>query len=174
MNKTSNFFWTVIAVLIALLIGLIIGWQAGKAGLKECQNSINPLNTSYTIEGEIFLLEDGKYEGSKVKVKAWGEPIFGDLNSDGEDDAAMIFTFDEESDKVLYYIAAAIKDGNDYQGTNAVLIGDRVSPQNISVENSQIAVSYKDRGKDDEMTVSPYIEISRKFLVTGDVLVEVK
>ena len=51
-------------------------------------------NSSYSIDGELFNLVDGKAEkeivkGSAMKqtVSIFGQPSYGDLNADGEKDA---------------------------------------------------------------------------------------
>lgn len=174
MNKSQGTFWTIIAVLVALIFGLIIGWLAGKAGLKECEAEITPLNASYTIEGEIFLLDEGQSStDSKVKVAAWGDPIFGALNTDDQDDAAMIFTYNGGGSGTFYYVAAALKDkGKGYTGTNSILLGDRINPDTITIDDGNITVSYFDRKSGESMTTKPSVKIVRKFFVGSGVLLE--
>ena len=67
----------------------------------------------------------------------------GDLTGDGKPDAAVILIQSPGDSKTFFYIAAAIaQDDGTFVGTNAVLVGDRISPQTTNITNQTIVFNY--------------------------------
>lgn len=58
-------------------------------------------------------------------------------------------------------------------GTNAILLGDRIAPQNISIDKGKIMVNYAARKQSEPFTVQPSVGITRYFEVKDSVLTEV-
>ncbi|MEE4261219.1 MAG: hypothetical protein V2I56_00930, partial [Desulfobacteraceae bacterium] len=84
-------------------------------------------------------------------------PVYGDLNGDGRDDAALFLVYDPGGSGTFYYVATAIARDGIFQGTNAVLLGDRIAPRTINIRNKVIAVYYADRRPDEPMAAAPSI-----------------
>jgi len=123
-----------------------------------------PFNTTYRIENQSVALSHGRAEvpaapGSAARVitTAYGEPVFGDLNRDGRDDAALFLRRETGGTGTFYYIAAAIFAEDGFEGTNAVLLGDRVVPQVLCIQNGLISVKYKGREMGQPMSEKPSI-----------------
>ena len=102
---------------------------------------IAALNATYVIEGEFITLASGSSEkqaapGSAITVKTlvWGTPMAGYLDNIGQKDAALILVHQAGGSGTLYYTVACYwgKEKGAYAGTNAILLGDRISPQNVS------------------------------------------
>lgn len=180
--KKTGIITIIILLLLGLIAGLIIGWLAGRKGLEDCQKNKGPLNATYNLEGELFTLSQGEAEkklsqtggSSVIKVKIWEEPVYGDLNSDGISDAALIFTYEDEDGFVDYYVSAAIKDEtNDrYDGLKAVFLGEEISPKNLIIKEGSILIDYDDRGQSDSISVKPYIALAKTFFVESNQLKE--
>jgi hypothetical protein len=122
------------------------------------------LNATYVIEKQAVRLIHGRAEvqavpGSAIKITTvvFGKPAFGDLNRDGRDDAALFLRHDPGGSGTFYYVAAAIAVKDIFQGTNAVLIGDRVSPRTIHIRNGVIIAEYDDLSPDQPMSAAPSI-----------------
>jgi hypothetical protein len=155
--KRSAFLLPVF-VLWAVLAGLLTFAGAPH----ECQ--MGPLSASYMIEDRKVSLLDGRYEveaapGSATKVRTWvfGDPVSGDLDDDGDDDAALLLVHAPGGSGTFYYVAAALNMNGAYQGTNTVLLGDRIAPQNISIRNGVIIADYADRHFGESMTTPPSV-----------------
>lgn len=140
------------------------------------------LNASYMIGKESTTLVNGVFEkpaapGSAAvnKTQVWDQPVIGDLNTDGKEDAAVCLVNSPGGSGTFYYIAAAIKDANtkSYKGTNAVLLGDRIQLSKISIENSVITLVYNARKPGEPMAVAPTVKVSRKFLVDNGLIKEI-
>jgi hypothetical protein len=176
MKKNSQL---TVLVIILLVIGL--GLFAGIAyfGKHPANNSLptaavfNPLTANYLINGEEVSLVNGKAVGgdnSKTTTAVFGEPMIGDLNGDGVNDAALIITQDSGGSGLFYYVAAAINTKDGAEGTNAVLLGDRIAPQNGEITDGQIIENYADRKISDPMTTAPSVGVSLYLALNGTTL----
>lgn len=180
-----------IIALIAVVVGIVEYWQYLEiqylkfevVRLKSPRQGSDPLNTSYMIEGESFILIRGKSEkeilpgsATKIKTSVWNGAERGDLDGDGIYDGAVILIHEPGGSGTFYYVAAAMKDPEDnmFAGTNAVLLGDRVSVDDISIEEEVIMVDYNIRGEDDPMTTTPYIAVTGRFIVEEGELKELE
>lgn len=123
----------------------------------------SPRDASYRIDDREVRLADGRAEeevapgsAGKAVTEMWGEPVYGDLSDNGDtSDAALILTRTEGGSGTFYYVVAALKDNTGYLGTNAVLLGDRIAPQNIVVQQGMIVITYADRTSSEAMTNVP-------------------
>ena len=113
--------------------------------------AFDPLNATYVIDGQSVALVDGKAQApaapgsaEQVATTVFGQPVAGDLNGDGKSDAALMLVQDSGGSGTFYYIAAAINTPSGAIGTNAILLGDRIAPQNIAIQNGQIVANYAD------------------------------
>ncbi|MDO8574289.1 MAG: hypothetical protein Q7R86_01560, partial [bacterium] len=110
----------------------------GSAENQDEENEIlaaDPLNAIYYFEGEEFQFTDGVSEkeiepGSALKIytEVFGEPITGDLDYDGDEDAVLVFIHNPGGSGTFFYLGAAIKKEKGYKGLGTVFIGDRIAP----------------------------------------------
>ena len=124
----------------------------------------DPLNTTYTIGAKKIRLLGGRSElqaapGSAMQTKtlAFGKPVYGDLDGDGDEDAAVILVQDSCGSGTFYYIGAALGVKGGYRGTNAVLLGDRVTPLKVDIRNGVIFIDYRDRRPEEPMAIAPSV-----------------
>ena len=143
------------------------------------QAAIDPLNTTYLIEGKAVFLTDGRHEipatpssAMKMKTAVFGRPVVGDLDGDGDQDAVLLLTHDPGGSGTFYYVAAATNRNKRYQGTNAILLGDRISPMGIAIRNGVIVVRYADRRPEEPMSISPSVGQTMVLTVKDEHLIE--
>jgi hypothetical protein len=122
------------------------------------------LDASFVIDGKKFALVDGKAEvasgpGSAVKetVSIFGEPVYADLDSDGDDDVAVLLVHNGGGSGTFYYAALVMRDGTVYKATNAMYLGDRIAPQTVEVRDGRAVFNYAERRSDEPMTALPSI-----------------
>jgi len=132
---------------------------------------------TYQIDGKFITLLDGLSEmeaapgsASKIITRYFGNEAFGDLNADGVDDVAFLLTQDGGGSGTFYYVVAALGSDSGYQGTNAVFLGDRIAPQNTSIENGMIIVNYADRKPDESFDVQPSVGVSKHLKIVDGLL----
>ncbi len=176
----------IIFVLVLIIVIAGIGYwiyQSGPETKKPAESAkvaLDLKNCAYIIEGKKITLKDGYSEeeiapgsASKLITQYLGNEAPGDFNKDGLGDIAFILAQDPGGSGAFYYIAVALGDVKGYQGTNAVLLGDRIALQNTEIQEGKIIVNYADRKIDEAMTVSPSIGISRQFALEGKTLKDV-
>jgi hypothetical protein len=168
--------------IIAAIVILAAAWFAFNAYTNPAtQSSISsPKDATYLVEGQPVTLSNGVSEAeaapgsaSKIVTTYFGNEAVGDLNGDGLPDTAFILTQTSGGSGTFYYAAVALKTSAAYEGTNAVLLGDRISPQTTEIRDGKLIVNYADRKPGEPMTASPSVGVSKYFTVSGETLSEV-
>ena len=137
---------------------------------QEKQGPTDYKDATYLIEGEPVTLVDGVAEteaapGSATKTitRYFGNEVKGDLNGDMINDLAFILTQETGGSGTFYYVVGAIQNAdNTYEGTHAVLLGDRIAPQTTEMSRNPnhknvIVVNYADRAPGEPMTAQPSV-----------------
>lgn len=144
-------------------------------------NSAGPLNATYTIEGREVTLQNGSASqeiatssATRVITQVVGGPVFGNLNRNGNEDAALILSQNSGGSGTFYYLVAAIKTENGYMGTNGLLMGDRVDPGVPFINNEVAGVSYLDRKSEDSFADEPSVQKHAYGRYNGTVLEDAK
>ncbi len=173
--NTRN-YWVLLIVVLIAGSGVYAFWKDREQ--VPAQNTpvpavgiVDPLNATYLIDGVSVSLVNGRAEtpsgSAKMSTAVFGQPIIGDLNGDRINDAALFMTQDMGGSGVFYYVAASIHSATGTRGTNASLLGDRIAPQSLEVNNRRIIANYADRKPGEPMTTSPSVGISASYTVEG-------
>src|SRR3989344_2933686 len=135
-------------------------------------------NAVYTIDGNPVQLVDGTASteaapgpASKITTQYFGNEVRGDLNGDGLEDVAFLFTQNSGGSGTFYYVAAALGSDKGYIGTNAVLLGDRIAPQTTEFRDGEVMVNYADRAPGEPMTAKPSVGVSKYLKILNGALV---
>jgi len=161
--------------MLACLIVIGCSISFGGANMHDARivpaTATDPLSATYIIEGQEIRLIDGRCEtesapgsASKTITSVFGKPVYGNIDGKGDVDAALILTFDPGGSGTFFYVAAALDVNGIFLGTPAILLGDRVAPQKISIRNGLIVANYADRTTGEPMAVPPAVDRS-KYLV---------
>jgi hypothetical protein len=139
----------------------------------------DPKNATILIDGKPVTLVNGLSEeptapgsATKIVTRYFGNDASGDLNGDGKPDVAFLITQDPGGSGTFFYVAAVYSTDHGYQGTNAVLLGDRVAPQNTLIQDGKIVVNYADRKPTDPMSAAPSVGVSKYLVLKDGSLVE--
>lgn len=137
-------------------------------------------NASYLINGQSVNLINGAAEiqtdsssTEKTIIRYFGNEAKGDFNGDGTEDIAFLLTSDSGGSGTFYYLVAGLNSAGPTNGTNAILIGDRISPQTTEFTDGNIIVNYADRNPGEPMTTAPSLGVSRYFRVQSGQLMEI-
>jgi hypothetical protein len=157
--------------LACLLLGCAMGQPGAKVAIDQTGGA-TPRDARYLIDGEAYALHDGQAvvetapkAASKTEIKVFGEPVRGDLDGDGVADAAVLLVQTTGGSGTFYYVAAAFNRGGMFYGTQAVFIGDRILPRQLTIRYGVVIVDYADRLPDQSMATPPSVEVS-KYLVS--------
>jgi hypothetical protein len=144
---------------------------------------VNPQNATYLVDGKEVTLVNGVSEqeaapgsATKIVTKYFGNAVEIDLNSDGLMDSGFLLTQDGGGSGTFFFVAAALNTGSSTQGTNTILLGDRIAPQSTNVDPNnpvQFVVNYMERKLSDPMSAPPSVAVSRTFKLDNGKLVEV-
>lgn len=105
-------------------------------------------------------------DGAPIEVGTEGMQYFGneakgDLNDDGIPDLAFLVTNQAGGTGTFYYVVAALQNSEGrYNGSNAILLGDRIAPQSTEIRNGILIVNYADRAPEDPFSTAPHIGVS--------------
>lgn len=119
---------------------------------KSSEHDVSPMNASFSIEQRKIVLINGLAEqsamsdpDSKIISQVWGSAKVADLNADGQQDAVLILTQNTGGSGTYYYLVVAMREGNNYQGSAGLWLGDRIQAQDIQIEDNRITVKFLDR-----------------------------
>lgn len=166
----------IIAALLILIGGIGYVMFSGDSDLKLSES---PLDATYVIEGESVTIAGGAFEkeaapgsATKIKISVFGVPTAGDIDGDGDEDAALLLVRDPGGSGTFYYVAAAFNTGGGYQGTNAVFLGDRIAPHLVEISEGRIIANYAERKPGEPISARPSVGQSKYLTVSGGELVE--
>lgn len=91
-------------------------------------------------------------------VRIVGEPVWGDVDRDGQPEAALLLENDPGGTGVFYYAVVAIDGVGGYRATNTLLLGDRIAPQTVDCLDGHFVYNYRSRRPGDPMTARPSVQ----------------
>ncbi len=164
----------IIIIMVAILVAGVYRFNFPNGGdVLPVVNATDVKNASYTIDGEVFTLVQGKAENliapnsaTKHTVSIFGEPVYGDLTADGKNDAAVLLVSNPGGSGTFYYAVLAIATGTTYVTTNTLLLGDRIAPQTVEIRDGRAVYNYAERKAGEPMTTAP--SIGKSFWVQYD------
>lgn len=160
------------AVLVAILLLVVIGYfqyyDTEENLLTDTEGTAistsTPKNATYLFGDEEIRLTDGRFaratapgSATMETIEIFGEPVFADLDGDKDEDAAMFVVQNSGGSGTFYYVALAINANGEYRGTNAMLLGDRIAPQNINVIEGRAVANFAERKAGEPFTTAPSV-----------------
>ena len=168
-------------IAIALLVLLGAGCKADAPGVPSGKRppATRAEDAIYIVEGAPVTLQDGiavvkdapDSAGATV-TRVFGAPVSADLDADGDADAAVMLSRETPGTGTFFYVAAAIKEGWGFRGTEAYPLGDRIAPQTLEVHDALIVANYADRNSGEPMTTQPSVGVSKYFRIVDGQLQE--
>jgi hypothetical protein len=171
----------IVGVVIALaVVGIAGNYFAEKVPHDAIRTTFDPLNATYDIDGTRVSLVNGSAtqpiaaeSASVFQVETFEAPEQGDLDFDGDEDAAMLLVVNSGGTGTFYYVVAAVDKNGTTKGTNAVLLGDRIAPQTMEIRNGVVIANYADRAPDEPFSARPSVGVSKYLMLRNDALVDV-
>ena len=177
---TKDFARLIIVFLMAITASACAGGMQD-AAVPPAPPGADPLNTTYTIEDRAVPLINGSFKvaaapGSALMIKAtaFGRPLFGDLDHDGDADAVVVILYESGGSGTFYYIAAAINHNGRYKGTAGYLLGDRILIQSVNFRDGLVQAHYLDRRPGQPLSVPPTVDKRIRMRFSAGKLTPVK
>ena len=167
-----------ILAFLVLLIIVAVGWflWTGRGSNSAPEIKIAPATSKPDASNATFTFEDGPVtltNGNSDAVSLTDYKAYGDVNQDGKNDTAVILAQSSGGSGVFVYVAAYVSGNVTYKGSNAVFIGDRISPESISIDASgNIKVTYLDRKPNEPMAAEPTVPTTKTYSYVSGELVE--
>lgn len=153
--------WSAIASSGNALLGalLLSGCSpSGAEGVPDVANS------RYSIDGDIFTLKAGRatkyyFPGSSSVNKLWleGEPVFGDFDGDGAQDAAVHLVNEPGGSGRFHYVAIVASREKDKPAIG-LFLGDRIEKLIMWRDRASIHIRYRDREPGQSFAAKPTID----------------
>ncbi len=156
----------ILAVVIIVAIASIYRFNFTDGGdVIPGKNFPDVRNMTYYIDTEGFALKDGFASHLRVitssttnTLEVFGEPVYGDLNSDGKtNDAALWLVNNPGGTGTFYYAVLVINNNEKYQATNTLLLGDRIAPQTLEIHEGRVVYNYSERMALEPLTTQPSV-----------------
>lgn len=158
--KNTKIILSIIGLLVIVILTFL--YLKSKNNI-PISNDSNVLNIAYTVDGNTYNLINGKAElpiensSAKNTLSIFGEPVYGDLDKDGDDDAAILLVYNTGGSGTFYYASLAINNDGTYLATNTMLLGDRIAPQTVEIQDGRALYNIMERNITDPMTTPPSI-----------------
>lgn len=126
----------------------------GSLSAEEIRNLARNFEYSL-VDGSRYRLKNGMYESGKglddyVSLKLAALAL-GDLNGDGQPEAAVILVSNFGGSGSFYEITVLINRGQDLEQTNSLELGDRVEIKKLAITGGRIRLDLLTHGPDDPM-----------------------
>lgn len=170
------------AWILLLLAVLLLGCTTSPPDTGANRRAVTgtPLDATYTIDGRLVTLDGGKAvlevvpgAASKTVLEVSGQPVSGDLDHDGAPDAAFLLVETTGGSGSFYHVVAAFNRASQFVGSPAVLLGDRILPQQLAIRHGIVMVDYLDRRPGEPMATRPSQEVSKYLAVKEGRLAEI-
>lgn len=179
MNKTIAVIGMALVIVVA---GVLIFRPQDKAPrANNLGAKADAKNATYDIDGKSVTLKDGYDEEqqaddteSNLITSYFGNETIADFNNDGVPDTAFILTQTGGGSGTFFYVAALLSQDEQFRGSNAIFIGDRIAPQSTEFRNGMIVVNYADRKPEQGMVDKPTVAATKYFKVVDGLLVEIE
>jgi hypothetical protein len=169
--------------ILIICIGIIVWyiWPKNNSGTPEVLNSNPIVNGHPDASNATFLFEEGAVTLKNGTASSRVSPdssatvetdlrdiyAYGDLNSDGKEDAVVVLMQSGGGSGTFFSIAGYISGPVGYKGTGTAFIGDRVEIKSISVKGKRITVTYLGRRDDEPFAAEPTVLITKTFLYSS-------
>jgi heat shock protein HslJ len=176
MNLRQFFTGRAIGFIIVLAIVAVVaafyGFNSYIYEQKQPYAALDHKDAEYVIAGERVRLVDGVAEaavaGSAAKkiTRYFGNEVMIDLDGDGREDVVFLLTQESGGSGMFYYVVAALNTERGYVGSEALLLGDRISPQStVKGPGKSVIVAYADRAPGEPFSTAPSVGKSIRLLL---------
>jgi hypothetical protein len=129
------------------------------------KNAPDVENMNYIVGSESFILKDGKAEKDYVKggavknkLSVFGEPVYGDLDNDGDVDAATYLVNDAGGSGTFYYGVLVMNNKGSFAATNAMFLGDRIDNTTLRIDDGHAVFGFNTTAGLDNKAKIPFIK----------------
>lgn len=167
-------------VVLIIIIAALAGWYIWHGKIATPTEEIkvmptvthpDPSNATFIVEDEPITLKNGKAVSelapgslSTEETSLTSDLAYGDINKDGNNDTVALLLQSGGGSGTFVYLVAYVSGNVGYKGSNAVFIGDRISPKSVAVSSAGvITLKYLDRKPSEAMASEPTVPVTKTF-----------
>lgn len=161
MNKTTI---SIVLIIMFFIVGLMLISKSIEKSNTVNNNGSSLKNITVKVGNDTFNLLNGRAEieitpGSATKntLQMFGEPVMGDLDADGDQDAALLFANNPGGSGTFYYAVLAMNNNNTYRATDSMFLGDRIAPQTVEIRDGRAVYNFAERKAGESFAVQPSV-----------------
>ena len=132
--------------------------------------TVDLVGTPVKLVNGQFYMPALERAGGSVLIALSEMQEMGDLDGDGDDDAAVLLVADADDDRMFIYLGAVLNQNGTPVALGTVELGDRVKVDDLDIHDGQITVRMMTHTGDDPQCC-PTLDAERSFNLVGDWLV---
>lgn len=146
-----------VTIFVFFLFAVLALWLFLPKRDRQSESSTNYKTGTYLISGEkINLGREVKYFGNEVDF---------DINSDGKLD--KVFLVERGKD---FFVVGAVATEEGYRGTQAMLLGEDISPQSTNILNGSVVVNFAKNYNGESRGESVWLKYDEKDMSFGELV----
>lgn len=171
----------ILIIILLAILGLFYFKSQSGNETKNTETQVSsptPSNATFTFDDGSITLSSGRStkedEATGLSDEVWllEEQASGDLNKDGKSDTVVLLARSGGGSGTFIYIAGFVSGTVSYKGTNALFVGDRISPESVSISNGIATFKYLDRRDDEPFSAEPTVEVVKQYIYQNGQFVE--
>jgi hypothetical protein len=134
----------------------------------------DPSSATFMIDGRPITLVAGRAEqpaapgsAAKIVTSLGTQRADADIDGDGRLDRAVALVHQPGGSGTFTYVALLLNPTTGPSGTNAVLIGDRITLSALRVDGRVIVVEYLERRPGEPFTTAPSVATTKRLSMSG-------
>ncbi len=165
-------------VVVLVALGFSFFWHKDKqtkeprVEIMETVSKPDIANGTFNFEGEEIKLTNGKAttkispnSAISIETLLTKKIEYGDINGDKKNDAVGLVIQEGGGSGTFVFLIAYVSGNVEYKGSNAIFVGDRISPESVSIDEAgMITVRYLDRLPSEAMAVDPSVSTTKTFV----------
>ncbi len=141
------------------------------ASLGDLYYLLDLIGTPVKLAGGQYYAPFIEATGQGVLVAQSAMRASGDLDGDGDEDAAVILVADANDDRMFIYLGVVRNDGGVPGSTTTVLLGDRIKVDHMDIRSGQVVVRLTTHTGDDP-ECCPTLDTTQYYTLQGERLVQ--
>lgn len=158
MKKVIYIICGVVGGIFSLIVisGIIRFVLIGNDVIEPGKNAPDVENTTYVLNQKNINIKDGKSESGDMSV--FGEPVYGDLDTDGDIDAATFILNNDKNTFPGYYAVLVMNNNGIFTPTNLMYLNKNIKDSILRIDDGRAVFGYKTTDGLNEKSMTSFVQ----------------